>query len=1159
MIVRWSMRILLSLFLVTVVLGGLLFWLATRTSILEDQANAWLDSFLSAQLPIAVTIGDIGGEPWQDLSITDIRVDEIQGDSLALLLHIDTVRIEYDWRKLIGRQWHFERATLAGIQGVYRVPPDGRPTWLPAPDPEAEPKPLRLPLLEVRDIQIRNVAWDMYGGDSVFASLENFTGSLDISDQRISVGSEFTHLVWNGKPAAHFDTVRAELVGFGKEWFAENILVRLDSTRITGRAHLDVDSSTDVSATLHLDPARWNDISRFARAHLPGGGKVAVELNYHAGVVRGRGTINGTILDRKLDGLGVDFRFQDGVISFDTLFGRALGAHFEGSGELDIKARPIAYGLQAELADFNLRELVFGALESDLAGTFIVAGVGTTSEDLRVNVTAYEAGGFLGPLEFDSATGLLTVNTDSLYLEPGFSAKYLDMDVDLAGKLDLNGDMDVAGHVSIDNVERVVTFLGYPGAHGRADGTFILSQSTTDPALDFGIRLDSVHYKAVHVPAGHVRAHLTHAFSAADGRVKADFAPLVLGDLETDSGFVSIRWKPDALIFDTTRLFLHGDTLGATARLSTVNRSLTVQTLGATLLGRPIGLPWDAELTLGPDTLYVHNVSLVQDAGSMTVNGWMVYGEQMGLQAVTADVRLGPWLSLTHPDIPLDGYLFAELNIGGTVSQPDIAYRLRLQDASYTNYPLGDLVAGGSLTRQQVVLDSVILRSGIAEYMGSGVVPLHTDTGGWSLDRNGELDFKLKVEGGGMRLAGLFLPEVETLEGDVSGNMIIGGSLYDPQFEGQFTLWDGDLKVWSLRERFSPVFINVTLQDSLATVGDARLTVMDRNAEIKVGGDIIFHGLTDLEYDLTLRGQDIPLSYEYANFTGRFDVDLKVTGEGPPLVSGRVDVIEAVYGDPLEATDSLARVAAQVEPDTTKWNVNTDVKISNNAWVKNRDVNAEFSGDVRVLRDRGEWNYLGRLEPIRGSYYLFGRKFRNLRGEITFDDVHEVDPQLDLEADVNLPMRGDTTNNGNNDAPLSYQEITVKMQGRLSEPQIIPPSWLGERNFILALNPFSDAESAAGILTGEAERWATREFGVETFELRPSATGGYSDWTDARLRIGAYLLPDVYVYGGSAFDPSKGQEAGFEYRLRNWLRVQGNRSYDNLYQFDLNLNWEISK
>jgi autotransporter translocation and assembly factor TamB len=456
-------------------------------------------------------------------------------------------------------------------------------------------------------------------------------------------------------------------------------------------------------------------------------------------------------------------------------------------------------------------------------------------------------------------------------------------------------------------------------------------------------------------------------------------------------------------------------------------------------------------------------------------------------------------------------------------------------------------------------MDSVILRSGIAEYIASGVLPLTTDPAGWGLDRDGGVNGKLVVEGGGMRLAGLFLPEVESLEGDVSGSMTVRGSLNDPQFEGEFTLWDGDLKVWSLRERFSPVFINVTLQDSLATVRDARLTVMDRDAEVTVGGDIIFHGLTDLEYDLTLRGEDVPLSYEYADFTGRFDVDLRVTGEGPPLVSGRVDVIEAVYGDPLEATDSLARVAALVEPDTTKWNVNTDVKISKNAWVKNRDVNAEFSGDVRVLRDRGQWNYLGRLEPIRGSYYLFGRKFRNLRGEIIFDDVHEVDPQLDLEADVNLPMRGDTTNNGNNQAPLSYQEITVRMQGRLSEPQIIPPSWLGERNFILALNPFSDAESAAGLLTGEAERWATRELGVETFELRPSETGGYSDWTDARLRIGTYLLPDVYVYGGSAFDPSKGQEVGFEYRLRNWLRVQGNRSYENLYQFDLNLNWEISK
>ena len=59
--------------------------------------------------------------------------------------------------------------------------------------------------------------------------------------------------------------------------------------------------------------------------------------------------------------------------------------------------------------------------------------------------------------------------------------------------------------------------------------------------------------------------------------------------------------------------------------------------------------------------------------------------------------------------------------------------------------------------------------------------------------------------------------------------------------------------------------------------------------------------------------------------------------------------------------------------------------------------------------------------------------------------------------------------------------------------------------------------------------------------------------------MGTYLLPDVYVFGGSGYDPSKGVEVGFEYRLKNWLTVQGQRGYNNAYKFDLNLKWELSK
>jgi hypothetical protein len=181
-----------------------------------------------------------------------------------------------------------------------------------------------------------------------------------------------------------------------------------------------------------------------------------------------------------------------------------------------------------------------------------------------------------------------------------------------------------------------------------------------------------------------------------------------------------------------------------------------------------------------------------------------------------------------------------------------------------------------------------------------------------------------------------------------------------------------------------------------------------------------------------------------------------------------------------------------------------------------------------------------------------------------------VDPRLNLEADVRLPVARDTQYVVGS-ISSSQREITVAVQGRLSAPEIIPPAWLGTRNFILALNPLgnpggqrqgdwlqSATIGATGLLTGELERFGTRTLGVETFELRPSETGSL-DPLAAELSIGTYLLPDIYVYGTSGFDPTKGTEIGFEYRLKNWLTLQGNRDRRSLYQFDLNLKWEVEK
>lgn len=1173
MSLRMPARLMLTLFLLLIVAGGFVYWVGTRTGLFEQQVNAWLDSFLSAKLPLVITVGDIGGQPWHSLRITDIRVDEITADAIRPLIRIDTVAAEYNWHDLLAGRWRAHSTTVAGVKGRGYVDAGGRLQLPWAFDSSATLRPRRVIELEIEELTLRRIELAITGTDTLHLSVDRITGKLERTIDRIAIEAAISGLRVSGRQSFAVDSAHADIVGVGSNWFGENLYVHLDETVLTGTARLERDTSILLYASVTAPHMRWNDLARFVSADLVGEGSLTAELHIAGGAVSGRGTVEGDLFERQLDGLAVSFAYQNGLLVFDTLYGRALGADIRGSGELNLTDPGLSYGVRADVRRLDLSQLVFESPSTNIAGQIDVSGAGITSDLLRIRIVTPDLYGRLDQLVFENAAGTLITTVDSLYLEPGFRARYNGIDAVFSGGLSYSGEMALAGRAVIPSVTPVFDSLGFPGSTGRASGTFALFGPLTDPSLQFDMVLDSLTYKGAAARDLRAQALLEHAFTRTTGPLKAFGAGLDLWGLAADSAQVIVAYGDDGLKMDPIAVYRGHDTLRAGVAFDPKSGALTVEHLHAFWLDRPFTTPWPAEFTVGEDTLWIHNASVLQDRGSLTLNGWIAYGGRLKLQAVTADVSVAPWAGLALERDTVAGTLFADLQLSGRASQPEVAFRMRLKDAEFNGFFLGDLRADGTLLDTALAVDSLILETGLAKYTATGHVPLSSDSAlwrpAWEKPVNGHVD----LQGGGLRLISLFLPDVESLTGEAKASADVSGTLGAPQYEGRFELKNGTVKIWQLVEPLTELDLALSLHDTVAIVEQARASVRGREkttGELTGSGKMVFRSLTEIDYDLEVTGTDVSASYEFADFTGRFDAALRLRGYSPPTVTGDIRVREAYYRDPFETSDSLSLVATEVEVDTAGWDINVDVDIPKNAWTKNDEVNAEWSGSLRVLRQRGVWNYLGRLEPLRGSYDFLGRRFRNLRGEIVFDDIAQVDPRLNLEADVRLPVPRDTQYVGGS-IGSSQREITVGVQGRLSAPQIVPPAWLGTRNFILALNPLGSPGSetegdwlqsatigATGLLTGELERLGTRTLGVETFELRPSETGSL-DPLSAELSIGTYLLPDIYVYGTSGFDVTKGTEIGFEYRLRNRLTLQGNRDRRNLYQFDLNLKWEVDK
>ncbi len=240
---RLPMRVLLALFLITVILGGFGYWVLTRTSLAEEQVNAWLDSFLSAQLPLAVTVGDIGGELWHELRITDIRVDELFEGTILPLARIDTVRLTYGWQNLLKRRWNLDSARIAGIRILLREAPDGslhRP-W--ATDATTAGGPLRLPVSEVTNLSIESLQFSRTGKDTARVTLDRLRGTAAIQESRIVARASVRNLRWQTKHTVRVDTAAVDVIGFGDEWIINHLFADFDSSRIEAHGSLTLSES----------------------------------------------------------------------------------------------------------------------------------------------------------------------------------------------------------------------------------------------------------------------------------------------------------------------------------------------------------------------------------------------------------------------------------------------------------------------------------------------------------------------------------------------------------------------------------------------------------------------------------------------------------------------------------------------------------------------------------------------------------------------------------------------------------------------------------------------------------------------------------------------------------------------------------------------------
>ncbi|RME25317.1 MAG: hypothetical protein D6800_07735, partial [Candidatus Zixiibacteriota bacterium] len=384
---------------------------------------------------------------------------------------------------------------------------------------------------------------------------------------------------------------------------------------------------------------------------------------------------------------------------------------------------------------------------------------------------------------------------------------------------------------------------------------------------------------------------------------------------------------------------------------------------------------------------------------------------------------------------------------------------------------LGNVVADLHLRDRLLTVDSAIVISPGGKYHAVG--SLYTDLAITSreIDRLPDLpiDLRVTVDDTRFDLVSLLLPSVEELEGKLHVDLHLSGKPSQPHLEGEAYLKHAWLKYFDLVDTLYTDSAGVVMQDNKIIIDRIETYVHDyRNRNAKryaiLEGDITVTAIDKLYYDVNVSlPREFPFRYELDNITGIVEGDLHVIGEHPPLVEGDLTVLamryEVNFADPGESSALITALTSE-----NSWDLDLNVDIPSNYWIRNEDIDAEFSGTINLIREKGQYRFAGEMEILRGKGFLFDKTLRFDPGSrVVFEDIEYPNPRLDITARTRIPRPQSPFEEAGTPHDV---ELGIHVGGTLEHPDIEPlPNDEGlTREDILPLliaNYYSEAGTAA--------------------------------------------------------------------------------------------------
>lgn len=1175
---RFKIPLFGIVFILLVLTTGIV--LLYKSHILENWVNRYLTSKLAEQYELDINIEEIDGSFVTGFRLRNVLISHSPEEQSIPIALVPALSMKYDFSNLWNRRWIIDSLILENPQ-VYLKKDDSGQWVLPNMKRSGENR-TDAPEWDIGYLSISKAGIDLAYSDKkllwtdvdLIASLKSEEGTISIKADTLRMNCDDRR--YRIKFASGAATI------FNKRIAIQDAHLVGDSSEFEFSMIYENNDGAWLEATINESQVRLEDIvSLFTDADIDGDVGISGSIYHQAGKTGGDVLVTGIFKGRSFDSINTRFQVQDKVLYFDTLYGHILnGCAVSGFGNIDFGSAPSGYFLSADIDSFNLNNLVFESFESNLGGRLKLNGRGLQSNTMIMDLDLDLDESYFDIYHFHEAHGQMTLTKSGLYFYPEFLFKYYENEFWSGGDIDYKGDINVNTRSEFFDLSNFThqTFIDLPGGTGQAE--FSLTGPVRDPNLTGIFISDSLWLYGFYSNDFTAEFDIASFIYSKQGPISIRSSNGDAWAFPFDSLSAEMVLDSNILSIDSVWIKNYFSEISSNGNLDFLSypQNLTLDQLNFQVAGRDFQSYYPQEILVDSAGFIFNEFEIHGSDGAIEVDGRADYEETLNLSWIIDDVSIAPWVRMFDDSLDVSGKLSSRGTVSGEFLNPEFNLTADLDSLAYRGLHLGQLNSFLNYHDSLLYIDSSFLYSEEGLYSASGEFPINLTLTSENIpfdDR--EQNINIHARDKRLDLAAFVLESVEYMTGDFTADFILSGRPNQPHLNGTSSLKNGIIKLIDLKDKLDSVDVDLEMSDDSIRVVHGKANIIlddnDKNGVILTNGSIKVNDINNFTYDLNIRCLDIPINYEMGEFTGYVEeAGFIVTGSTPPLVktdsTWSILINSAEYGESFE-DESGFNILTALESDES-WDLDLIVEFPANFWVKNSDINAEFSGNLNIVRQSGIYNFLGNLDVVRGKIYLYDKTYSMTPGgQIIYDNIGELNPKLNFEISTRIRTQSRYTGF---ETEESYSfPLILLVGGELDNPIFTPTGEtpISSENILPSIiaNANVGAEETGsnlsdritlggvGLLANQMSRIGTRSLGVETFEINPDYRGGF-DPSGTQITIGTYMLPNLYISGSSYFDVNRGQEFGAEVRLgRNYL-LEGRRDEANLYHFIFKIHWE---